>query len=58
MRCPECIAGISSDLYARGAELPGITVSSMPATGYPAEISRQKYGYRVDRRRAGLLNLN
>ena len=32
----------------------GTVVSSMPATGHLAKISRKKYGYRPDRRQAGL----
>jgi len=32
----------------------GTVVSSMPATGHLAKISRKKYGYRPDHRRAGL----
>jgi len=35
----------------------GAVVSSMPATGHLAKLSRRKYGYRPDCRRAGLNTL-
>ena len=35
----------------------GFRVSSMPATGHLATISRKKYGVRPDHRKAGLTNL-
>ena len=35
----------------------GFKVSSMPATGHLAKISRKKYGVRPDHRKAGLTDL-
>jgi len=35
----------------------GTVVSSMPATGHLAKLSRKKYGYRPDKRRMGLKKL-
>ena len=38
-------------------EILGFEVSSMPATGHLSKISRQKYDYRPDHRREGVLKL-
>ena len=41
----------------RSRKILGFQVSSMPATGHLARISRKKYGYRKDDRRHGLRTL-
>ncbi|MCP4049616.1 MAG: hypothetical protein GY730_02805, partial [bacterium] len=55
-KCKPLSVAIAVDEASR--RMLGITVASMPATGYMAEMSRQKYGYRADRRRAGLKQLS
>ena len=42
---------------AEHRKILGVQVSSMPATGHLAAISRRKYGYRPDHRRKGLKKL-
>ena len=51
-KCKPLSAAVA--VNARTREILGFQVSSMPATGHLAKISRQKYGFRPDHRRHGL----
>jgi hypothetical protein len=54
-KCKPLSVAIAVDEKTR--TILGTRVSSMPATGYLAAISRRKYGYRPDKRVAGLNKL-
>ena len=52
-RCLSVAVAVS----AKNRKILGVCVSSMPATGHIAAISRKKYGKRPDHRRKGLRSL-